>query len=90
MENNFKFKKGDVAFITYASFNNGKKHFYKRVVIDKAWHDTIYNYESNYYSYTYADGSVCNSCPESCLLTNEEVKEKLKLGSKIVYEVNLK
>lgn len=30
------------------------------------------------------DGSVCNCCPELCLLTNKEVKERLKLGSKII------
>lgn len=73
----YKFKKNDIAYTIFASFDNGKKHFYEKVIIDNAL-------RNNNYSFIHSDGSICSSCPQQFLLTKNELEKELKKGSKLV------
>jgi len=81
MINSFKFNINDPAYIVFASFANGKKHLYEKTNVTGRFID---NKKVKKYFIARENSTENIICPEELLLNENELKLKLKMGSKLI------
>ena len=83
MSKDFKYKKGDIVYTPFASFDNGKQVVYEKVTINDNGFNNMFG--GNFYSFIHEDGQECLSCPEQFLLSDKDFKFKqLKNGLYVI------